>query len=1014
VPKLPSGTITFLFTDIEGSTQLWEQYPEAMREALARHDALLQEAIAARGGRVFKKMGDALCAAFTNAPAAVSAALAAQLAVHEEPWPEPVVLRLRMALHTGYAEEQTGDYLGPPLNRVARLLGIGHAGQVLLSEVTRDLCFETLPPEASLLALGEHGLEDLGRPEQVYQLVHPDLRSHFPELRSVSSSPGESSRGGTPTLPSSGPLPPIWNVPHRRNPNFTGREELLAGVEAALVKGGPAALTQAIVGLGGVGKTQCALEYAYRHAGDYSTVWWVHAGEPVQLAAGYAALADSLNLPEQQSPSQGVIVSAVRSWLERNGRWLLVFDNAPGPEAMASYLPRVPRGHVIITSRDQNWGKAAAAVAVPVLPRNEATAFLAQRTGWSGSPVAELVEALGGLPLALEQAAAYAIATGCSASAYLGVFRSRRQALLRREQPPEGYQETVATTWGMAMAEAARECPAAAGLLALCAYLAPDDIPLFLVAEGVEHCPGPLAEATREPLLLHDAVAALRRYSLVSVHQDTLSVHRLVQAVVRDGLSEGERAVWASTAVQVVLAGFPEEAGDVRNWPACASRLPHALAATDLAIEAGQVPEETRDLLLRAGRHLLSRADRDLGGVCLDRALEFVERVRGPEHPALIPVLERLAEFRSWDPKPYLDRALAIAERALGPVHPDLARLLAKVGGLGIHDESIRRAHFARALAIAEGTEGPEGRLAADVHARFGNALAEMTHFAEGRAESEKALALFERVLPPDDPRVARQHADLGFVLGYLAEFAAEKHHFERALALSEQAFGSDHPEVAQPLKFLGLVSFPAFGDLVSARACLERAVSIYEGAFGTEHPYFGWALHNLAVVLHLQGDLVQARSALERGLSIVPDDYLYHLLGRVLLGFGDLGGAKAQMERAVVVVKEWSGRDDHECELEVLPSLARVYRLQGDLRSARAYLEHSLGIEEALYPPHQTRLAATRREYGLLLQAEGDLVGAREHLRKAVAQFESCSGPQHPLTVQARRDVAAVDGECV
>jgi TolB-like protein/class 3 adenylate cyclase/Flp pilus assembly protein TadD len=184
---LPSGTVTLLFTDIEGSTRLWEAQESAMRAALARHDQLLRDCIEARGGHVFKTVGDAFCAAFHTAADGLAAALEAQRAFHLERWPEPVKLRVRMALHAGAVEVRAGDYFGAPLNRVARMLAAGHGGQTLLSESMHDLCRDHLPPLASLKSLGEHGFKDLARREPIFQLCHPDLPQTFPPLKSQSA-----------------------------------------------------------------------------------------------------------------------------------------------------------------------------------------------------------------------------------------------------------------------------------------------------------------------------------------------------------------------------------------------------------------------------------------------------------------------------------------------------------------------------------------------------------------------------------------------------------------------------------------------------------------------------------------------------------------------------------------------------------------------------------------------------------------------------------------------------------
>src|SRR5438876_5843382 len=181
----PSGTVTFLFTDIEGSTRLWATQHDAMRASLARHDALLRQSIEAHGGHVFKTAGDAFCAALATATRAVEAALAAQRALRAEHWPEQAAIRARMALHTGAAEIRDGDYFGPPLNHVARLLAVGHGGQTLVSERTHDLCRDRLPAETTLKSLGEHSLKDLARRETVFQLCHHDLPQAFPPLKTL-------------------------------------------------------------------------------------------------------------------------------------------------------------------------------------------------------------------------------------------------------------------------------------------------------------------------------------------------------------------------------------------------------------------------------------------------------------------------------------------------------------------------------------------------------------------------------------------------------------------------------------------------------------------------------------------------------------------------------------------------------------------------------------------------------------------------------------------------------------
>jgi hypothetical protein len=397
-----------------------------------------------------------------------------------------------------------------------------------------------------------------------------------------------------------GPRPPVLplisDLVPLRNPNFTGRKDLLARLRQALTFGQPAALTQAIHGLGGVGKTQLAVEYAYRHAADYELVWWVRAEEPAALAADYAALARPLDLPEKDEPDQRLVVQAVRRWLGQHDGWLLVFDNARRPEDLRPYLPSGGAGHVLVTSRNPHWRALASSLTVQVMERAESVAFLLKRTDQTDEAAAsQLAEALGDLPLALAQAGAYVSQTGTTFPAYLDLFQSRRTELWQKERPPLDYPATVATTWDLAFQQVQRASPTGADLLNLCAFLAPDDIPQDLLRGGVQHLPPPLAEAVADPLKFDQAVAALLQYSLLERTGDALSIHRMVQAVARDRLAEKAHRTWAEAATQIVNDAFPSgDTGDVRTWPQCARLLPHALAAAGHAEALGGLQKPRR------------------------------------------------------------------------------------------------------------------------------------------------------------------------------------------------------------------------------------------------------------------------------------------------------------------------------------------------------------------------------------------------------------------------------------
>ena len=426
----------------------------------------------------------------------------------------------------------------------------------------------------------------------------------------------------------------ISNFPHLHNPNFTGRESLLDNLREALASGKYAAFTQtqAITGLGGVGKTQLALEYAYRHKGYYNVLWWVRSEEAATLGDAYRELAAELNLPPMEDPRE--VVKAVRTWLEQNGDWLLVFDNAQKFEDLKDYLPRIGSGHVIITSRNQSWGNVAEMLSVDVFTPKESIEFLCKRTGQKDEEAAKaLAEALGNLPLALEQAGAYIKEAGITMAAYMTLFQKRHEELLIRGKPSD-YPDTVATTWDLSLEKAREEVPVSSDLLNLCSFLAPDEIPRSLLAEGSEHLPEPLVSAVSDEIVLNDAIRALRRYSLLNVTDDSLSIHRLVQAVTRDRLKEdGEEKTWAEAAVRLVNKVFPTESYDIRTWSTCSLLLPHALASAKYAEELNVAPEAASNLLNNVGPYLNEHAEFYEAKSIWERALKINEKSYGPDHP---------------------------------------------------------------------------------------------------------------------------------------------------------------------------------------------------------------------------------------------------------------------------------------------------------------------------------------------------------------------------------------------
>ncbi len=407
--SFPSGTITFLFTDIEGSSRLWEEHPQAMRLALARHDALLRQAISDNGGVVFKTIGDAFCAAFATAPEALSSALVIQHALHAEVWPDPIRLRVRMALHTGAVELRDNDYFGQPLNRVARLLAAGNGGQTLLTEVAQELTRDHLPPGVSLAPLGEHRLRDLARPEAVFQLLHPDLPAEFSPLRSLDN----------PILPN--------NLPQQLT-SFIGRGKESADIRSLLSKTRLLTLT----GSGGCGKTRLSLQVAADVLEDYADgVWLIELAALAEPALVTQTLAQTLGLREEAGRS---LLQTLIEHLKPK-RTLLVLDNCehllsaitrladallracPGVNILANSregmgtageviyrvpslsLPDPKKPHTVVSISQYESARLFVERAAAVLP-----AFTV--TNANASALASVCHRLDGIPLAIELAAA--------------------------------------------------------------------------------------------------------------------------------------------------------------------------------------------------------------------------------------------------------------------------------------------------------------------------------------------------------------------------------------------------------------------------------------------------------------------------------------------------------------------------------------------------------------------------------------------------------------------------------
>ncbi|HOV52475.1 MAG TPA: FxSxx-COOH system tetratricopeptide repeat protein, partial [Methanothrix sp.] len=492
----------------------------------------------------------------------------------------------------------------------------------------------------------------------------------------------------------------------QRNRNFEGREDVLADLAIKFKSEDAGSWRQALYGTGGVGKTQIAIEYAYRHKADFKVIWWLRSDAPVVLANDLASLAASINLPEKDSSDQTVITAAVKRWLEHNPGWLLIFDNAQEPQDLKDFLPRGDTGRILITSLNPSWSSMAKPIHIQPLRRDESVKFLCKRTGQEDPGGADgLADDLGDLPLALEQAGAYIEETGISFMDYRSRFEKHRKTILERGKPID-YPYTVATTWEISREAAKERSAASADLLNLCSFLASDAIPRSLLVVGRGHLPESLAAL--DELEFDDAVLALRRFSLADVTEDSLYFHRLAQAVTRDRLDEKEQKRWAGSAVKLLNGVFPEDHIDnVQSWDECSILLPHAMAAAEHAEELGVEQEATGRLLNESGLYLRTLGQFVATRSALERALKIGEATYGPDHPIVAirvnnlgSVLKDLGDLHQA--RECFERALKIDEATYGPDHPGVATMANNLGRVlqDLGDLHQARECFERALKI--------------------------------------------------------------------------------------------------------------------------------------------------------------------------------------------------------------------------------------------------------------------------------------------------------------------------
>jgi len=748
-----------------------------------------------------------------------------------------------------------------------------------------------------------------------------------------------------------GRLLAVSNIPIRVPTHFMGRDDALAAIAAALNgnEGRLAVAITALHGLRGVGKSTLAAAYAERHRDDYRVTWWIRAQTESTLRADLVSLGIRLGLVGVDDKEEPALAAVMERLHQEVDGILLIFDNAIDADALKPYLPRGGGARVLVTSNAHAWRGVATPVQIRVWPKDIGADFLIARSGRAAerTDAEALSQALGGLPLAHEHAAAYCERLDISLGAYLKRFAAAPAKFLAdaRHAPAE-YGLSVAKTFTLAIEEAAKLHPAAEPLIVHAAMLAPDPIPLFLFAEAHEKFDEPLRTALAGDGL-DEAVAALRAFALVDretiveerdalITADAIRLHRLVREVAaqRAGTS-GDRM--RHTLVEALAAVYPVDAyRDAASWPRCALLTSHLLSIRTETTDAHAIAQWA-ELLGRAGSYFHGRA-------------AYVEA------------------------RPLFERALAMCENALGPEHPDTASNLNNLALLLEDQGDLARARslLERGLAIHEKVLGPEHPEVVPSLCNLAFLLMYQGDHAAARPLYERALAIHERVLGREHADTALSLNNLAYLLTHQGDHAGARPLYERALAIREKALGPEHPATATSLNNLANL-LDDQGDLAGARPLYERGLAIREKVLGSAHPTTATSLNNLAKLLQTQGDFAGARPLYEGALAIC----------------------------------EKARGPEHPDTAQILSNLASLLGKSSHTADAEALFKRAIAIGEKALGREHRRTQHFCSQYARLLLDTGRAAEALGLAQIALATHEATSGPGHPWTKDSARVVA-------
>lgn len=783
------------------------------------------------------------------------------------------------------------------------------------------------------------------------------------------------------------------NIPFNRNPYFTGREHFLEELHQQLISGGSVAITQAIVGLGGIGKTQLAVEYVYRYQDSYHTIFWISADTAETIIHAFVEAARHLWLPERNDNDEQRILVAVKRWLSSHTRWLLIFDNLEDLGLVKQFVSPAAQGAMLITTRRHVTEPMAQALPLTPLSEEEGAFFLLKRckkNSVQGDPVFSaayhqaitIAHMLGGLPLALDQAGAYILETGSSLTDYLSLYEYEQAFLLtQRGSVPTEHPESVTTTFALAFARIRLLNPMALEVLTVCAFLAADDIPEELFMLGAAQLGPTFERMAVNPYLFHAALKDLLAYSLIQRNtvKKTLSMHRLVQVVLRETLSEDEQKVSIEKIALALYEIYPtmhQDKLDIIMWQQCERYLSHLVACLPFYKKLHYRSYKLATLLTKAANYLYQRSRYSEAVLFYQNALQMQEHLCGSEHPTIATTLNNLANVyrilgKFEEASNLLQRALQMQERLLGPEHLDIAITLnnmanlyntqGKHGGteglytraLHIREKALGTDHsaiaitlnslatlykvlgrleeaeplFQRALRIGETALGAEHPSLAKIMSNLANVYMEQGRYQDAEILNRRALSIRETALDPEHFDLAPSWYNLAEACFFQERYEESEQYYRRALQIWEGALGSEHPDTAYPLYGLARI-YLRQQHYEEAEHLLQKALQIRRIALGTEHPDVAFTLQSLAELYREQAKLeqaealyIQALHTLEAALGFEHPSVVAILgaLGSVYLAQQKPSEAEACYQRALACITNQSKNNRYSSYAEII-----------------------------------------------------------------------------------------------